>query len=120
MSNIGEIHGSVTTAQFTAETAKYSLLKWASGKLVVSIASDTLRFIVGSAEDKVLAADDYGAVRLRNAPGVRKCIAVGAIALGVEVYSAAAGKVGATGTNKIGLSMSAAGADLDEVLIQLD
>jgi predicted RecA/RadA family phage recombinase len=51
--------------------------------------------------------------------GVQRVLAAGAITAGARVASAAAGKVAATGTNKIGLALAAA-ADGAEALIRLD
>lgn len=51
--------------------------------------------------------------------GVQRLVAAGAITAGAAVYAAAAGKIQATGTNKVGLALTSAGKQGDIVDIAI-
>lgn len=74
---------------------------------------------IGQVERQTFADGDEVAVRLRNAPGTRKCVAASAITVGTAVYGAANGRVDDVVSGAIwGIALTAAGAagDVFEVL----
>lgn len=73
---------------------------------------------IGVAESQANAAGDMIAVRLFNAGGTMKVIAVEALAIGATLYTEAAGKVQDTAqatSHPIGVAMRAATADGDVI-----
>lgn len=79
---------------------------------------------LGTLNEASFASGDIRSVRLRNAPGTRKMVANAAIAVGAQVYTAAAGKVGASASTAyregIALTASAADGELIEVATDPD
>lgn len=74
---------------------------------------------LGTLEARTETTDTSGSVKLWNHAGTRFMIANGAISANADVYAAASGKVGATGTVKIGRNVgdaATADGDLIEVL----
>ncbi len=85
-----------------------------TGALVVAGASDVA---MGTMENPCVAAGAC-TVRLANASGTRKMVAVDAISKNAVVYAAADGKVSATGTIIEGRAMEASTADGDVIEVQ--
>lgn len=107
------------TFQAGAAIAKYLRVKLTAGKLAVAGATD---FDIGVMEDAATAADQYLAVRLRNAEGTFPMVASEAISINADVYGAAGGKVSDTQNELfIGTALQAASADgsIIEVLRQV-
>lgn len=102
---------------FTAGAAidQYLRVKLASGVLQVATAADQA---LGTVEVESFASGDVVPVRLYSAVGSRKMVASVAITAGNLVYSAAGGKVAATGTvvEGIALETSTADGDIIEVM----
>jgi len=71
--------------------AQHLRVKFSSGAFTTAVLADRE---LGTLEEAALAAGDVRAIKLRNTPGTRKFIANAAIAIGAEVFTAAAGKVG--------------------------
>ncbi len=87
----------------------------ASGDLVLAALADKE---VGTLEKEAFAADEKVPVRLASAQGTVKMIASQAIAINASVFTDAAGKisdVAATGSFLIGVALTAATLDGDEV-----
>lgn len=103
-----------------AAIAQHLRVKLTGGKLAVAVLADGPGTELGTLEEASLADGDIRAVRARNAPGSRKMVANAAIAVNAKVYTAAAGKVGASATGAflegIALTASAADGDIIEVL----
>jgi len=106
--------GNTRTFQATGALARYLMVKLTAGKLVVQTATgDTWLGVVSRA---VLAADDRVAVILKNKSGTMPCVADAAITVGLEVETAAGGKVSPyTSGVKVGVALTAAAADDDEI-----
>lgn len=70
---------------------------------------------IGTALNAIFAAGQRVAVKLRTAPGTHKMIASAALSAGVEAFTAAAGKIGASasGAYRLGHTMGASSADGD-------
>jgi hypothetical protein len=108
---------------FTAGAAigQHLRVKLSSSKLAVAVLADGPGVELGTLEEASFADGDVRAVNPRNAPGSRKMVANAALAVGAKVYTAAAGKVGATATGAflegIALTASAADGDIIEVLM---
>ena len=86
-----------------------------TGDLTVGPAGADSAAVVGVASVDTIVGD---AVTVYTRPsGVQRLVASGAIAAGVKVISATAGKVAtiSTGTNPIGIALEAAAADLDVI-----
>tara|TARA_R110000868_G_scaffold403615_1_gene681062 strand:+ start:152 stop:910 length:759 start_codon:yes stop_codon:yes gene_type:complete len=102
---------------FTAGAAidQYLRVKVSSGVLQVATAADQA---LGTVEVESFASGDIVPVRLYSAVGSRKMVASVAITAGNLVYSAAGGKVAATGTvvEGIALETSTADGDIIEVM----
>ena len=102
---------------FTAGAAidQYLRVKLASGVLQVATAADQA---LGTVEVESFASGDVVPVRLYSSVGSRKMVASVAITAGNLVYSAAGGKVAATGTvvEGIALETSTADGDIIEVM----
>jgi len=102
---------------FTAGAAidQYLRVKLASGVLQVATAADQA---LGTVEVESFASGDVVPVRLYSAVGSRKMVASVAITAGNLVYSAAGGKIAATGTvvEGIALETSTADGDIIEVM----
>lgn len=107
---------------FTAGAAidQFLRVKLTAGKLAVAVLADGPGVELGTLLEESFADGDIRAVRARNAQGSRKMVANAALAVGAKCYTAAAGKVGATGTGAflegIALTASAADGDVIEVL----
>lgn len=92
-------------------------VKLSAGKLAAAGLADN---DIGVLEEAAAADGSIVRVRLHNAPGVVKMTASEAIAVGADVYTAAAGKVGDTAaatSYKRGVAMEAAAADGDEIYV---
>lgn len=70
---------------------------------------------LGNMDERSFAADTAAPVRLRNAQGTRRMIANAAISQYAAVYAAASGKVAPSGARKIGIALTAAGANNDVI-----
>ncbi|MBL9084202.1 MAG: hypothetical protein JNK76_20550 [Planctomycetales bacterium] len=68
---------------------------------------------LGTMEERSFSTDTAAPVRLRNAQGTRRMIANAAISQYAAVYAAASGKVAPSGPRKIGIALTAAGANND-------
>ena len=116
----GSNDGGFLTFEAGAAIAQHARVKLSAGVLAVAVLADGPGTELGTLEEASFAAGDVRTVRARNVPGSRKMIANGALAVGAKVYTAAAGKVGATATGAflegIALTASAADGDLIEVL----
>jgi len=91
-----------------------------AGKLAIAAAGTTdYGNELGTTEHAVFADGDLCTVRLRNAPGTRKCVALTAFAAGAALYGTAGGKVDdvSSGT-QLAIAIEAAGAlnDVVEVM----
>lgn len=104
------------TRTFTtgAALARYLRVVLSAGKLAAAGIADRE---LGQTERRTYADGDAVAVRLRNAPGTCIMIANAALAVGADVFTAAAGKVGASASTarKIGTALSASAADGDAI-----
>lgn len=88
--------------------AQYARVKLVGGQLALAGAAD-FALELGEIETQAFAAGELHSVRLRSAQGTRLCIAAGAIAAGVEVYTDVNGEVGTTNTNTAyGIALNAA------------
>ena len=94
--------------------AKYTLVRLDTGSLANSIATseDTL----GVIQRDAVEGDAVTVVPL-HMYAAHIMVAVDAFAVGAEIYQAAAGKVDDSGTVKIGVALSASGADGDYVTV---
>jgi hypothetical protein len=106
-------------APSSSDLEAYRRVKWDSDNSVLEYA-DALDVELGSLRRKHvstgLGSSDVAAVVLPNAQGTVKLIADGAISQFADVYGAYDGKVSATANgNKIGVALSAATADGDEL-----
>jgi len=107
------------TRTFPASGAIAQHLRVILSSGVLAVADETDKEL-GTAEYGVLAGDELGTVRLRNAPGTKIGVAAGAIAAGADVYTAAGGKYDdtqATGAFYAGTALTAATADGDLIEI---
>lgn len=97
--------------------ARFLRVKLSAGKLAVAVAGVTDEQIeIGTIDEAAFADLDVRPVRLRSAQGTAKMVANAAIAAGVAVYGAAAGKISTTASGlAIGISLEAAGADNDVI-----
>ncbi len=95
-----------------AAIAQFLRVKLSAGVLAAADASDVS---LGVMDAPALASGDKVPVRLRNAQGTRKMVAVAAITAGNPVYAAAGGKVDASGTVIEGTALEAATADGDVI-----
>jgi len=109
----------------TVPTTRFALVKLVAGLAALNTVTETdVPVGVGQVAGAVNARID---VRLLNDPGTFKMVAGGVIALGADVYAAAAGKVTALSATagdyrRIGQALEAAEADDDiiEVLPSFD
>lgn len=117
----GQNDTGVITMTAGAAIAQYLRVKITAGKLAVAGVNDRE---LGTLEEASFADGDVRAVRLRNSGGTRKMVANAALAVGAEVFTAAAGKVGASISTAyregIALTASAADGDLIEVAVDPD
>ncbi len=108
------------TFEAGAAIAQHLRVKLTAGKLAVAVLADGPGVELGTLEEESFASGDMRAVRARNMIGSRKMIANAAITVNAKVYTAAAGKVGATATGAflegIALTASAADGEIIEVL----
>ena len=108
------------TFEAGAAIAQHLRVKLSGGKLAVAVLADGPGVELGTMEEASFADGDMRSVRARNFIGIRKMIANAALAVGVKLYTAAAGKVGATASGAflegIALTASAADGDIIEVL----
>lgn len=104
---------------FTAGVAiaKYLRVKISSGKLAVAVAGVTDETLeIGTITEEAFADLDVRTVKLRSGNGTHKMVASAAIAAGVAVFGAAAGKIATTASGTaIGVSLEAAGANNDVI-----
>ena len=112
------IDGPTKSFVASAAIAQFARVKVASdGTIATAVLADVE---IGIAQQAAFAAGDVVTVRLRNASGTQKAIALAAITAGNAVFSAAAGKVSntATGAYRLGtaLETSAADGDIIEIL----
>jgi hypothetical protein len=109
----------VITATAGGAIAQHLRVKLSAGVLAVAVLADRE---LGTLEEEAFASGDIRAVKLRNHPGTRKMIANAAIAVGADVFTAAAGKVGATATGAFreGIALTAAAADGDIIEVATD
>ena len=105
-----------------AAIAQYLRVKLSAGKLAVAVLADGPGVELGTLEEASFADGDIRTVRSRNHPGSRKMVANAAIAVGAQVFTAAAGKVGATATGAFreGIALTAAAADGDVIEVLTD
>lgn len=100
--------------------AQHLRVKLTGGKLAVAVLADGPGTELGTLEEASFADGDVRSVRARNVPGSRKMVANAALAIGAKVYTAAAGKVGASAAGAflegIALTASAADGNIIEVL----
>ncbi len=115
----GQNETGVITCTAGAAIAPYLRVKLVAGVLQVAVAADRE---LGTLEERALAANDNVAVRLRNHPGTRKMVADAAVAAGADVFTRAAGKVGATSTGafRVGVALTAAAADGEVIEVATD
>lgn len=94
--------------------AQYARVKLTSSKLVVAALADG-DIEIGTIEVASAADNDVRPVRLPTAPGATNMIAKVALAVGVKVFTAAAGKVSATasGAFVIGVALTSSSSDGD-------
>lgn len=100
-----------------AAIAKHLRVKLSSGKLAVAGLADN---DIGTIDYAVFADGEDAAVNLRSLQGTEIVIAGGEITLGAKVYTAADGKVSATGAGTSylrGIALEAAAADGDIIEI---
>lgn len=104
------------TRKFTAGAAiaRHLRVTLTAGKLA---AAGNTTVELGTLVDASFADLDVRAVRLRNAQGTCKMVAVDAITLGNPVYAAASGKISASGSVLIGKALEASTADNDIIEI---
>ncbi len=99
----------------------HSRVKLAAGLLVLAVLADT--DWIGTVRNEVPAAvaGTPVAVHLRTKPGTQKMIALVAIAVGAEVFTAAAGKVStsASGAFPVGRAFEASANDLDWIEVMV-
>ena len=116
----GSIDTGFLTFEAGAAIAQHLRVKLSGGKLAVAVLADGPGTELGPLNEASFADGDIRSVKARNAPGSRKMIANAALAVGAKVYTAAAGKVGASATGAflegIALTASAADGDIIEVL----
>ena len=72
----------------------FAVVAFSIGSLALAVLADRE---LGTMEEAAFANGDVRSVRLRNCGGTKKMIANAAIAVGADVYTAAAGKVGGDG-----------------------
>jgi hypothetical protein len=106
---------------FTAGAAigQYLRVKLTAG--VLALAGITDREL-GTMEEASFANGDVRAVRLRNKQGTRKMVANAALAVGVDCFTAANGKVGASASTayREGVVLTASAADGDIIEVATD
>ncbi len=105
------------TFQASAAIAKHLRVKLSGGQLAAAGLADN---DIGTIDYAALAANEYVPVNLRSLQGTEQVVAAGEITLGAAVYTAAAGKVSATGAGtsfKRGIALQAATADGDIIEI---
>jgi hypothetical protein len=78
---------------------------------VLALAGAASGYELGVMEQRALATDATGTVRLNGTNQTVRVVAAGAIPTGDGVYRAANGKVAATGTELFGLALEAASGD---------
>lgn len=102
------------TRTFTAGGAlgQYLRVKISASKLALAGAADRS---IGTMPAPAFADGDPATVTLRNKMGTRRMIANGAVTAYTNVYSAASGKVSATGIYYEGMALEAATADGDVI-----
>lgn len=105
-----------------AAIAQYLRVKLTAGKLAVAALADGPGTELGTLEEASFADGDIRAVLSRNAPGSRKMVANGALAVGAKAYTAAGGKIGASAAGAFleGIVLTAATADGDVVEVLTD
>lgn len=117
-----ENESGILTFQAGAAISQFARVKLSSGVLALAVLADGPGVELGTLQEASFASGDMRAVKARNFPGSRKMIASAALAIGAKVYTAAAGKVGATATGAFleGIALTAASADGDiiEVLTE--
>lgn len=111
------IDGSVRSFVAGAAIGKNIRVILTAGKLAVAAAGATdFTFELGTTTEESFADGDVIGVRLRNAPGTRKCICYSAVAAGAVVYGAANGYVDdAVSGAQLGIAMEACTTTLDVI-----
>jgi hypothetical protein len=98
-----------------AITTRYLLYKSGSDVDHVAVAGATDQ-VIGTVDDLAAAAEELVTVHpLGKGDRTKRMVANGAITAFTKVWQAASGKVGATGTRCVGLTLEAASADLDVI-----
>ncbi len=104
--------GSITLPCDTT-IARYLRVKMSGGYLAAAAATDNE---IGTLEEAILTAGDYGSVVPRAIGGTRYMIAAGAFSQYAAIYGAAGGKVDdVTNENYVGIALQAATADGDNI-----
>lgn len=117
-----ENESGILTFQAGSAISQFARVKLSSGVLALAVLADGPGVELGTLQEASFASGDMRAVKARNFPGSRKMIANAALAVGAKVYTAAAGKVGATAVGAflegIALTASSADGDIIEVLTE--
>ncbi len=98
-----------------AITARYLLVKKGSDNDHIALTTANTDIPIGTVADEATAAEQRVNVQLLGKGPTKKMVAGGAIGAGVRVYSATGGKILATGTVRVGISLTAAAADNDVI-----
>ena len=108
----------VTTQTAGGALAQHLRVKFSTGKMAAAGITDKE---LGTTLDAATADGDKVRVEGRNAP-LKQYVASVAMAIGAEVFSAASGKVGASASTafRLGIAVTAAGADGDVFWVQSD
>jgi hypothetical protein len=108
-----QVQALIRTFQAGGALSQYRRVRLSTGKLAYAGASDADG--VGVLQIDALAANEYCPVLLANGYGTAIMIAAGVISQYAGVYAAANGKVAASGTVLVGITLTAAGADGDHI-----
>ena len=118
---MGFVESNTRTFEAGAAIGRHLRVKLTSGTLAVAGATDTEE--VGTMNEASFAAGEVKAVRLRSAMGTAEMVAAGSITVGSEIFTAASGKVSttqATNAVRVGVALTAAGADGDVIEVLRD
>jgi len=111
----GEHDSSRTYLSSAAITTKNLLYKQGSSGAEYIEKCDASSIPLGTVDDLCAAADTYVTVKLLGKGPTKKMVAAGAISAGAAVYAAANGKVASSGTYAVGVALTAASGDGDEI-----
>lgn len=100
--------GTRTFPKGGTELGPYLRVYLSSGVLALAGATDDE---LGVMEQRALAADATGAVRLNGTNQTVRVVAASAITAGATIYRAASGKVDDSGTEVFGIALDAASGD---------